>query len=88
MSYEEKNTTIITRKYAKIKLVVNPMFEQLHFVFQMMKGDFYVLEYVGWDTTYTEIVSSDRLRPKNTNPAIEKGMFFKFEIEVPEEVRE
>lgn len=54
----------------------------------MMKGDFYVLEYVGWDTTYTEIVSGDRLRPKNTNPPIEKGMFFKFEIEVPEEVRE
>lgn len=54
----------------------------------MMKGDFYVLEYLGWDTTYTEIVSSDRLRAKNNNPAIERNMFHKFEIEVPEEVRE
>nr|XP_023024476.1 synaptic functional regulator FMR1 [Leptinotarsa decemlineata] len=55
---------------------------------QMMKGDFYVLEYVGWDTTYTEIVSNDRLRIKNSNPPIERNMFHKFEIEVPEEVRE
>lgn len=54
----------------------------------MMKGDFYVLEYLGWDTTYTEIVSSDRLRPKNNNPSIDKSMFHKFEIEVPEDVRE
>ena len=59
------------------------------FIFlQMMKGDFYVLEYVGWDTTYTEIVSDDRLRVKNTNPPIDSSMFVKFEIEVPEDVRE
>jgi hypothetical protein len=58
------------------------------FFFQMMKGDFYVLEYVGWDTTYTEIVSDDRLRVKNTNPPIDNTMFVKFEIEVPEDVRE
>ncbi|RZC32169.1 fragile X mental retardation syndrome-related protein 1 [Asbolus verrucosus] len=55
---------------------------------KMMKGDFYVLEYVGWDTTYTEIVSDDRLRVKNTNPPIDSTMFVKFEIEVPEDVRE
>ncbi|XP_044761790.1 fragile X mental retardation syndrome-related protein 1 isoform X2 [Coccinella septempunctata] len=55
---------------------------------KMMKGDFYVLEYSGWETTYTEIVSVDRLRPKNNNPPITKNMFFKFEIEVPEGLRE
>ncbi|XP_049821449.1 synaptic functional regulator FMR1 isoform X2 [Aethina tumida] len=55
---------------------------------KMMKGDFYVLEYVGWDTTYTEIVSNDRLRLKNNNPPIERSMFHKFEIEVPDDVRE
>lgn len=55
---------------------------------QMMKGDFFVLEYVGWEKSYTEIVSVDRLRPKNTNPPIEKNMFHRFEIEVPEDVRE
>ncbi|XP_044263046.1 fragile X mental retardation syndrome-related protein 1 isoform X4 [Tribolium madens] len=55
---------------------------------KMMKGDFYVLEYVGWETTYTEIVSDDRLRVKNSNPPIDSSMFVKFEIEVPEDVRE
>ncbi|XP_072396121.1 fragile X messenger ribonucleoprotein 1 homolog isoform X5 [Diabrotica undecimpunctata] len=55
---------------------------------KMMKGDFYVLEYMGWETTYTEIVSVDRLRAKNNNPPIDKNMFHKFEIEVPEDVRE
>nr|CAI5843938.1 unnamed protein product [Callosobruchus analis] len=55
---------------------------------KMMKGDFYVLEYLGWDNTYTEIVSNDRLRPKNTNPPIDRNTFQKFEIEVPEDVRE
>ncbi|CAH1134995.1 unnamed protein product [Ceutorhynchus assimilis] len=55
---------------------------------KMMKGDFYVLEYLGWDNTYTEIVSNDRLRQKNTNPPIDKTMFYKFEIDVPEDVRD
>ncbi|KAJ8978336.1 hypothetical protein NQ317_011459, partial [Molorchus minor] len=55
---------------------------------KMMKGDFYVLEYMGWDTTYTEIVSNDRLRVKNSNPPIDKTTFHKFEIEVPEDARE
>lgn len=54
----------------------------------MMKGDFCVLEYLGWETTYTEIVSNDRIRMKNTNPPIERKMFHKFEIVVPEDVRE
>ena len=26
----------------------------------MIKGDFHVVEYLGWETTYTEIVPSDR----------------------------
>ncbi|XP_076258247.1 synaptic functional regulator FMR1 isoform X4 [Rhynchophorus ferrugineus] len=55
---------------------------------KMMKGDFYVLEYLGWESTYTEIVSNDRLRQKNTNPPIDRSMFHKFEIDVPEEIRE
>ncbi|KAF5292730.1 hypothetical protein FQA39_LY13889 [Lamprigera yunnana] len=55
---------------------------------KMMKGDFYVLDYLGWDPTYSEIVSSDGLRPKNNNPPIERSMFHKIEIEVPEDLRE
>lgn len=63
-------------------------FFELTSVFQMMKGDFYVLEYTGWDNSYNEIVSSDRIRHKNTNPPLDRSMFHKFELEVPEDVRE
>lgn len=54
----------------------------------MMKGEFLVVEYLGWDNSYTEIVSQDRLRLKNTNPPITNRSFFRFEIPVPEELRE
>ncbi|XP_076348030.1 RNA-binding protein FXR1-like isoform X2 [Tachypleus tridentatus] len=57
-------------------------------VVKMTKGDFHVVEYLGWETTYTEIVPSDRLRHKNTNPPIMKGSFHKFEMDVPEDLRE
>lgn len=53
-----------------------------------MRGEFFVLEYIGWDSTYTEIVGGDRVRPKNTNPPLENGAFHRFEIEVPEDVRD
>lgn len=56
--------------------------------FQMMKGEFLVVEYLGWDNSYTEIVSSDRLRPKNTNPPVTDKTFHKFEIPVQEDLRE
>lgn len=55
---------------------------------KMTKGDFHVVEYLGWETTYTEIVPSDRLRLKNTNQPITKGTFHQFEIPVPEDVQE
>lgn len=57
-------------------------------VIKMMKGDFFVVEYLGWDNSYTEIVSADRLRVKNTNPPINEKTFYRFEIEVPEDIRE
>lgn len=57
-------------------------------IIKMMKGDFFVVEYVGWDNSYTEIVSQDRLRLKNSNLPIEKSSFFRFEIQVPDELRE
>ena len=55
---------------------------------KMVKGDFCVVEYLGWDNSYTEIVSNDRLRIKNTNSTITNSCFFRFEIQVPEELRE
>lgn len=55
---------------------------------KMMKGEFFVVEYLGWDNSYTEIVSHDRLRMKNANSTINNKTFFRFEILVPEELRE
>ncbi|XP_050045621.3 RNA-binding protein FXR1 isoform X7 [Dermacentor andersoni] len=55
---------------------------------KMTKGDFHVVEYQGWDTAYSEIVPSDRLRPKNPNPPITKNTFSKFELDVPDDLRE
>ncbi|KAG8190748.1 hypothetical protein JTE90_024878 [Oedothorax gibbosus] len=52
------------------------------------KGDFHVVQYLGWDTMYAEIVNSDRLRLANTNQPITKGTFHQFEIPVPEDVQE
>ena len=53
----------------------------------MFKGDFYVVEYLGWETTYTEIVASDRLRPKSVEPPITKRTFFSFKVTLPEEIQ-
>ncbi|XP_050081044.1 fragile X messenger ribonucleoprotein 1 homolog isoform X2 [Anopheles maculipalpis] len=57
-------------------------------VIKMMKGEFLVVEYLGWDNSYTEIVNTDRTRAINTSPTINEKTFHRFEIEVPEEVRE
>lgn len=54
----------------------------------MSKGGFQVVEYSGWECSYTEIVSSERLRAKNPNSPIDKSTFHKIEIEVPEDLRE
>ena len=55
----------------------------------MVKGGFIVVEYSGWgESAYTEIVNEEDLRPKNTNPPIDANTFHKFEIPVPEELRE
>ncbi|XP_065339436.1 RNA-binding protein FXR1 isoform X2 [Cloeon dipterum] len=58
-------------------------------VIKMMKGGFIVVEYAGWgDSAYTEIVNEEDLRPRNPNPPIDSNTFHKFEIPVPEELRE
>ncbi|XP_031619637.1 synaptic functional regulator FMR1 isoform X5 [Contarinia nasturtii] len=54
---------------------------------KMIKGEFLVVEYLGWEHSYREIVAAERLRLKNTNPPITATTFHKFEVEVPEELR-
>ena len=41
----------------------------------------------GWETTYTEIVPSDRLRPKSSEPSISAKTFITFQLEVPRELQ-
>ena len=50
-------------------------------------GDYYVVEYLGWETTYTEIVDSVRLRPKSVEPPITVHTFFTFKVVLPEEIK-
>lgn len=57
-------------------------------VIKMMKGEFIVVSYLGWEYNYTEIVPNDRLRQKNPNPPISAKTFFRFEVVVPEEYRD
>ena len=54
----------------------------------MIRGEFLVVEYSGWENSFTEIVGVERMRIKNWNPPIDDKTFFKFEIEVPEDLRD
>ena len=46
-----------------------------------------MVEYLGWETTYTEIVDSVRLRPKSVEPPITVHTFFTFKVVLPEEIK-
>ncbi|XP_047025900.1 fragile X mental retardation syndrome-related protein 1 isoform X6 [Helicoverpa zea] len=55
---------------------------------KMMRGDFLVIEYLEWDNCYTEIVPKDRLRVKTPKTPIDKNTFHKFEIPVPDDLKD
>ncbi|XP_053605320.1 RNA-binding protein FXR1 isoform X2 [Plodia interpunctella] len=55
---------------------------------KMMRGDFLVIEYLEWDNCYTEIVPKDRLRVKTVKTPIDKNTFHKFEIAVPDDLKD
>ncbi|KAJ8309809.1 hypothetical protein KUTeg_011674 [Tegillarca granosa] len=55
---------------------------------KMLKGEFAVIDYVGWDTTYTDIVPLDKVRPINNNAPISKSSFYKYVLEVPVDLRD
>ncbi len=53
----------------------------------MVKGEFTVVEYLGWqNTTYSEIVSNERLRVKSTEPSLTNRSVIKTSVKLPEEV--
>ncbi|CAH0583287.1 unnamed protein product [Chrysodeixis includens] len=55
---------------------------------KMMRGEFLVIEYLEWDNCYTEIVPKDRLRVKTPKTPIDKNTFHKFEIAVPDDLKD
>ncbi|XP_059078661.1 RNA-binding protein FXR1-like [Tigriopus californicus] len=55
---------------------------------KMIKGVFQVVEYLGWDTTYTEIVPLERIRPKSQEPALSLRSFIKFTVRLPADIKE
>jgi fragile X mental retardation protein len=57
-------------------------------VIKSMLGDLHAIEPLNWDNTYTEIVASERMRPKNPNAPIDETTFYKYEFEVPEDLHE
>lgn len=77
-----------TFKSTFVILTIDHIYSKYSIYFQMIKGGFQVVEYLGWEYSYTEIVAIERIRPKNTNPPIDKNTFHKIEIDVPEELRE
>lgn len=67
----------------------HPCYGWLKAVIKIISGNppsQFVVQYLG--TTMTEIISPDRVRCRNSNGCINGDTFFKFDIDVPEDVRE
>ncbi|KAL5283049.1 FXR1 family protein [Megaselia abdita] len=56
-------------------------------IIKMMKVDICAVCYPGFENPYTEVVEIKRLRLKNPNPPITSSTFHRFEIVVPEHLR-
>lgn len=54
----------------------------------LKKGEFYVIQYSGWDATFNEIVPRERIRPLNRNGPISRDMYHKNMIDVPQDLRQ
>ncbi|KAK3594915.1 hypothetical protein CHS0354_020571 [Potamilus streckersoni] len=55
---------------------------------KMFRGEFAVVEYIGWEKQYTDIVPMDRIRIQNANPPITKDTFSKFVLHIPSNLKE
>lgn len=73
----------------KVHREPHPCYGWLKAVIKIISGSppsQFVVQYL--DTPLTEIVTPDRVRYRNTNSNINADTFYKFDIEVPEDVRE
>ncbi|XP_020620229.1 synaptic functional regulator FMR1-like isoform X2 [Orbicella faveolata] len=52
------------------------------------KGEYYVIQYAGWDATFNEIVPRERIRPASHNGPISRNMYHKVMIDVPQDLRQ
>ncbi|KAK7090863.1 hypothetical protein V1264_010607 [Littorina saxatilis] len=55
---------------------------------RMLKGEFAVVEYIGWDSSFTDILPVDRVRRVSANPPITAESFHQFVLEVPPDLRD
>ncbi|XP_025080249.1 synaptic functional regulator FMR1-like isoform X5 [Pomacea canaliculata] len=55
---------------------------------RMLKGEFAVVEYLGWENTYTDILPLDRIRRVNSNSPITADSFHQHILEVPPDLRD
>lgn len=49
----------------------------------MMKGEFAMVDYVGYESTYSDILALDNVRHRNTNSCINASTFKKSTVAVP-----
>jgi len=52
------------------------------------KGEYYVIQYAGWDATFNEIVPRERIRPASRSGPISRNMYHKVMIDVPQDLRQ
>lgn len=91
MSDEQCSTEFIDNQEIEIKSArePHPCFGWVKAVIKIISGNppsQFVVQYL--NSTVTEIVSPDRVRCSNINPHINGDTFYKFDIDVPEDVRE